>query len=239
MPVVRIEITDSRFTNSSLILIHRIHVIQLNLHVVIKDTIIENLSDLQSPFIYLDSKTHNCSGLLNITLQNLNVRDNNSSFLCLVTCVKSSITFTGCNFFTGNKRLIDNYIGGEIHFSRTEVYISRNIAKVGSPISVQFCTIEFEHSHVVISNNEDLFGGVIVTEHTRMIFNDNTTILFSNNIGTNGGALSMDSNSSLIFNATALNILVNFTNNAAQRGGAIYVNDSKHSSHDVLLSVSA
>lgn len=58
-----------------------------------------------------------------------------------------------------------------------------------------------------------------------IFFSDNTSIQFINNTGELGGALYLDSKSSITFKAVELNVSINFTNNVALRGGAIFVND--------------
>ena len=69
--------------------------------------------------------------------------------------------------------------------------------------------------------------GGISAYSASIVFYDNTTILFFDNTGLpNGGALSLYSGSSLNFYASVLNISLQFTRNSAQKGGAIYVEDS-------------
>ena len=231
-----IEIIDSRFTNSSLNFDHHVNANKSTLNVTIKDTIIEKCSEIHSAFFYLPYSKE-----VNITLQNVDVRDNNSSFIHLVPHIKSSITFTGYNSFTGNNGFfLDNFTGSNIYFSRAKIFICRNVAKGSSLISLQSSTMEFEHSHIEISNNLGSFCCetiATVAINATIIFKDNTTILFCKNNGTNGGALSLDSDSTLIFNAITLSIIVNFMNNTAQRGGAIFVNDSMHLSNYDIKSI--
>ena len=92
------------------------------------------------------------------------------------------------------------------------------------PIHVYWATVMFEHSKIIFKNN---MGG-IGAHNAKIVFCDNTTIHFVNNTGLpSGGALSLYSGSLLIFNASTLNISLNFTRNMAQKGGAIYVQDGE------------
>ena len=65
----------------------------------------------------------------------------------------------------------------------------------------------------------------MVTESTQIIFKGNVTINFTNNTGLNGGALSLFTGSTIVFNTTKSNVTLSFINNAARIGGAIYVED--------------
>ena len=93
----------------------------------------------------------------------------------------------------------------------------------GAPIYAKDSRISFEESSILFSQNE---GGGIVAESTQIHFKDNATIIFRNNSGINGGALSLFTESRLHFNATYSNITLCFENNTAKIGGAIYVEDS-------------
>ena len=87
----------------------------------------------------------------------------------------------------------------------------------------------FEHCHVVFSSNHGTSsGGIEMFYGTKMMFNDDVFLEFSNNVGQKGGALYLRSNLTMIFNATKSNIVLCFKNNSALRGGAIYVEDDNN-----------
>ena len=94
------------------------------------------------------------------------------------------------------------------------------------PIHVEAGVLSFEHTSVVLNNNQ---GGIVMEENTKIMFRDNVSIQFiNNNRLPSGGALSLVSADSIIvFNASSLRITLNFTNNTADKGGAIYVKDSR------------
>ena len=92
------------------------------------------------------------------------------------------------------------------------------------PILADGGTISFEHSSALFNNNQ---GGGIEAFSTNIIFRNNVTIQFNNNFGRqHGGALALHFSSSMIFNASSLKITLNFTNNTAEKGGAIYVRNT-------------
>ena len=170
---------------------------------------------------------------LNVTLNNLNIKYNNLSLLKVSrfpVYLTVIITLSGINNFISNKNPIisaKGFVNTTKVYLRGEMRLTENI-QVGDiidgipPIHVYWATVIFEHSNVVFQNN---MGG-IGAHDTRIVFCDDTTIHFVNNTGLpNGGALSLYSGSSLIFNASMLNVSLNFTGNNAQKGGAIYVQD--------------
>ena len=111
--------------------------------------------------------------------------------------------------FTHNTRIefINNHRHGDREVVKPSIIADRGL-------------ISFEHSSALFMNNQ---GGGIEVRSTDIIFRDNVTIQFKNNIGRpNGGALTLYSSSSVIFNASSLRITLNFTNNTAEKGGAIY-----------------
>ena len=184
------------------------------------------------------NEQYKCTFLqLNITLQNLNFIYNNQSLLQLsefLPYTAVAVTITGTNAFIHNKNPIISLKNmyhfvatPTVQFLRANVQFIENL-HVGDisdgipPLHVYSTTVMFKYSHVVFKNN---MGG-IGAHSTRIVFCDNTIIHFVNNTGLpNGGALSLYSGSSLIFNASTLNISLNFTRNMAQKGGAIYVQD--------------
>ena len=89
--------------------------------------------------------------------------------------------------------------------------------------------IEFEDSTVLFYHNQGSLSGGIVADATQIYFKNNVTTNFYDNRGSNGGALSLYSESRLHFNASSFsNIVLYFNNNVAQLGGAIYVDDRRY-----------
>ena len=236
LAVARIEMVDSKFTNSRLKFQQLYDNCSIKQMLTVRNTIIENCIGPQLSLPIIDLNFH-CSGLVNITLQNINVRSNDSPFLSFSSLQTKKLTVkllvTGSNYFTHNTDYIFGISSdGEFHFSNTEVYIFNNTATnslgfEGSPISVSDCKVIFENSHVVLNKNQgDESGGISVYDDAKLIFNDETFVQLNNNIGRMGGALNLNSLSTrIIFNATTSNVSLNFTNNTAQRGGAIYVDN--------------
>ena len=241
-----VEILNSKFTDSAI----KFQSMSRDRTVItIKDTIIENCSKSQESLLTLVHELNPLKSIrslrIYITLENLNVRDNNSSFLRLVThkvinyyeyCCLIFIKFRGVNYFTHNNGslfdiVVAQYSNCTVHFSRAKVYISNNIVKYDgllgkshSPISVSSCELIFKHTHMDISNNQGSTSGGLAAYNSKIIIADSTTIQFSNNNGQDGGAMYLAS-STLVLNAITSSMQVKFTNNTAQRGGAIYVED--------------
>ena len=211
--------------------------------VLIQDTVIANYS-LSSPLNNLASQAIlDFNKLvywpLSIILRNLNFVYNNQSLLQLSNRIGSidvNVTITGTNNnFAHNKNPIISlkntypFANTKVHFFRANVQFIKNV-QVGDvidgipPIHVYWATVMFAHSKVVFQSN---MGG-IDAHGTNIVFHDNTRIHFVNNTALlNGGALSLYSKSSLIFDASTLNISLQFTRNNAQKGGAIYVEDGE------------
>ena len=228
-PTITTDILDSKFSNTNFKFVNDID-IDNNIMMIttIRNTIIESCCSSNKSIITIEDPSE-----LSITLQNFNMSDNNSTLFELEVDFMLSITFTGRNYFVGNRDFIiitdyfpNNY---RFHFLGSKVYIMNNTVYIrddGSPFHFAGGTVLFWHSYVVFSNNEgSLCGGLFADDDTKISFSDNTTVLFNNNKGTKGGALSIQSRTTLIFNATKSGISLNFTNNKAQRGGAIYVED--------------
>ena len=225
------EILNSKFTNSRF----RFKIKYRDAKITVKNTIIENCCE--SGFLdFLIMRE-----LLRITLVNVNVINNTLPFFApkkYQTYYYTSvfITFSGYINFTRNKGPIIRIpshsayyplliYSTQVLFSIAEVYIINNT--IDSPFIMEDGEIVFEHCHVVFSGNHGgVSGGIEMYPKTKIVFNDNVVVEFSNNIGKRGGALSLGSSSTMIFNATKSNIVLSFKNNFAQRGGAIFVNES-------------
>ena len=194
--------------------------LSLDTKIAIKDTIIENCSESHDnysrSFIRFDSfrnlkDTWDFYDLVNITLENVNVTDNNSPFFAPpnfkynILCV--FIIFTGHTNFTRNEGTIiemppcvHHYSANKILFSTADVYITNNRAALHtSPFIIENGPVMFEHCHVVFSSNHGTSsGGIEMFYGTKMMFNDDMFLEFSNNVGQKGGALYLRSNLTMI-----------------------------------------
>ena len=134
-----VEVSHSKFTNSALTIdIGRNDKSVKIISTTIKDTVFENCSNLE-PESILKLRGSSWISIAYIILHNLNVRDNNSSFLVInVYADKFDVgsvffTFSGRNYFTGNKGSIFEMYGSsffqhcKLHFSKTETYIVNNM----------------------------------------------------------------------------------------------------------------
>ena len=242
-----IDIRESRFSDSGMLFQVMKDEGKTSTNIRIEDTIIEKCSITSRSIIRFQQDCRPAQSLasFNITLKNLKVVDNNQSFLELTgTNVHELwllITFTGQNYFDRNNGSIINATFHanatvRVTFSRAEVYIRNNTAS-SVPIFLNRSLLVFEQCKVLFSDNRGELCGAISAYNSKIIFSDNTTIQFSNNTGLNGGALSLDSASALVFNATNSPISINFTRNMAQRGGALYVNDSATSGTSSIRSI--
>ena len=224
----KVEVADSKLTNSGIIINALNHRTNSTITVTIKNTIIENCSDPFGLPIIDITNYYYASSLtwLTMTFEDLNVRYNNRSFFKLLSRFdRCDITFKGNNLFLQNKGSIImseiNHL--RLNFSETEAYLIDNLGM--PPIVIEYCaTMLFEESHIVFKNNQ----GGIVASNTHMTFGDNTTIYFINSVNQYGGALSLDSESVLTFNATKMNVSLYFEQNTAEKGGAIYVEEASH-----------
>ena len=168
---------------------------------------------------------------LTVILRNINVRYNDRPFIDLSGFKSPLLWLTGNNCFLYNNGIILHLYGDKtnLYFSRVNVYFinnshgTHNLPTYGPPIYTDSGTIQLEHSHVTFMNNQ---GGITAVD-TNIIFGGNVTVQFTNNSGLpNGGALSLHGRSTIIFNASSIGTIVNFTNNKAGKGGAIYVKNS-------------
>ena len=103
-----------------------------------------------------------------------------------------------------------------------------------SVLSFVNSSLSFHDSRVTFINNTgDQCGGIMATTKSNVIFN-NSVANFSSNLGTNGGALSLQS-MSLLSVISTVRIQLTFLRNRAQKGGAIYVDDSSYILNRKLL----
>ena len=170
---------------------------------------------------------------INVTLNDTIISDNSQSFIESKDDHPVSITIMGNCGFYGNKNFIFYLNNGVICFTKANVSFLNGTAEVvevgrvkGAPIYSKSSSIIFKESSVRFEGNQGLLCGGIVAESTQIYFQDNVTIIFNNNRGLNGGALSLYAGSRLHFTTSGSNKSLSFQSNTAQIGGAIYVEDS-------------
>ena len=160
--------------------------------------------DLHCEFLQShDDTLLDSENLNNFTFQSIIVRNNTAPFLTSESSLKTVIKITGHNYFLDNKVNIIRYHGFshfefELLFSNTTLYFTNNtcnneMGAVDSPVYFAQAKVLFEHSHAVFSNNRGHTGGVISTKHgegTKIVFSDNTTLIFCNNVGKKEGYFS-------------------------------------------------
>ena len=233
-----IEILNSTFTDTGMTL-HTLSNDQetINGTVTVEAMIVENTvidSYASDAVLYFEHRGHLLAWskiAVSVMFKNVTASYNNRPFLQVSNFDETFVLLTGENAFIWNTRTIiklDNY-WNNLKFSRAIVSFINNsknsdLTRTNPPIYINSGTMVFRESIVSFNNND----GGILAENTDIIFGDNVTIHFYNNNGLpNGGALSLDAKSTIIFKSSSLKTLLNFTNNTADKGGAIYVKDSR------------
>ena len=225
--VVTFESNNASFNNSCLIFEptrtrSSIHNITINM----TKTTVERCS---CKFLQLHA---NFNINVSILLDHMIVKGNVLPFIEFKDNHNVSITVMGLCLFQGNKNFILYLANGLIHIIKARVEITNctvveTSTAQGAPIYTQNSIIVFEDSTVMFDNNRGSLSGGIVADATQTHFKNNVTVIFHNNSGPNGGALSLYAESRLHFNASSFSsIALYFNNNVAQLGGAIYVDDS-------------
>ena len=134
----------------------------------------------------------------------------------------------------------------KLFFSRTELTIINNTA-YGSDMFVIMSTFvvangssaTFDNSTIqFLDNYGQECGGVMVTKTSIISIINNSKALFIRNLGELGGAISLSSMSILQFDHGKSDVTLTFFNNEAQKGGAIFVDDSTYT-HAYRLQTSA
>ena len=148
----------------------------------------------------------------------------------------SKIIVEGNSIITFDDNTADN--GGALFFSNSNITIKgtskvsfhNNIARqnggAGYLNSHSIFILE-ENSKVFFDNNKAFNGGAIcINMMIKFLFKGNSTSLFHNNLATEGGgAMKVLNNSSITLKD---NIYINFTNNRAEYGGAIFLDTTAH-----------
>ena len=116
------------------------------------------------------------------------------------------------NFSKSIVKFVGNNIQGNVEFDSIIVINSRS-------------TLNFKDSHVFFERNQgNLCGGLMVKGESSIHINDYSTANFIGNRGTLGGAISLYSLS--VLKVSSVNVTLWFTSNEAQKGGAIFIQDS-------------
>ena len=199
---------------------------------------------------YVDSSSTRCKALTNhsdsvvINIENCLFTDNHGdidhagvdigseSIRNKFTVIIKSTTISHNSGFVSALNLFSFAYQGQCFVSLTNVTVDSNWSRhkksphqrgYSSTILVLFIT-ELELKNVSIINNNST--GLAVYR-TAISLSDNSTLLFDNNAGIDGGGLALYGDSYLVLNDTAA---LHFTNNRATRGAAIYVDLNTRSS---------
>ena len=232
-----IEITNSTFTDAGMTFYaftHDKH--RISGTITIEGTVVERSVTGNRAIFFLTNINRDESFLessaLTVILKNVTACYNKRTILQFTNFQEPHVMLTGKNVFSHNKGMI---ISGNfrarinLQFLKADVSFTHNNysqkfirQRDNAPIYIDGGTILLEHSCVSFISNQ----GAIVAKDTNITLNNNVTLTFIDNNGLpNGGAMSLKSGSTMTFNASSLRIALNFTNNRADKGGAIYVQD--------------
>ena len=234
--IVTFETNNALFDNSCL-LFEAIRTRSPN-HILSINMTMTKIEHCSCKFLQLHA---NFSINISILLNNISVIGNDLLFIEFEDNHNVSVTVMGHCLFQGNRNFILYLGNGLIHFVNASVDITdctiiETSTAQGAPIYTQNSIIIFEDSTVLFDNNRGSLSGGIVADATQTHFKNNVTVMFYNNSGPNGGALSLYSESRLHFNASSFsNIALYFNNNVAQLGGAIYVDDSRYRNIESII----
>ena len=137
---------------------------------------------------------------------------------------RSNFHFT----FNNGSAIISN--NSKIKFQESNVEFIHNSLGGNEVLSVVLVTnkssLVFKKSIITFKNNSGgQCGGIMAKNMTELVF-ENSEANFLDNSGWNGGAVSLHSKSILRITGTASQVM--FSNNRAQKGGAIFVNDNTY-----------
>lgn len=165
----------------------------------------------------------------NIALHGLTVTESLSPFL--LSKLQLLVTLRGQSVFQHNEGFkIEVENNSKLLFFEATVHFRNNrfqskLQRANTIIAKQ-ATIAFEDSAIMFTQNEGSpSGAIMASKSTHLIIEDNVTINFIENTGLKGGALSLYTDSILIFSATQSSATINFVSNTALFGGGIYVED--------------
>ena len=169
-----------------------------------------------------------------VRLTNLTMKSTSSAVL-LHSVEKNSIFLQGhCRFYdnrgavliTSKSELV--FIGAKVEFIKN--YVEREkLENPGAVIAIENSIAIFNDSHVRFEKNYGQNCGGIAATNEAVISFSNSTIEFTGNNGSWGGAMSLYSRSKLINGGNASNSTLTFTRNKAlDKGGAIYIEDRSY-----------
>ena len=133
-----------------------------------------------------------------------------------------TISFNGNNTFmnnTGGAGGAAFFYNMTVNFSGSSLFIG-NTAEYGGALYLLNSQLSFFGDFIFTENYAGRQGGAIAAVNSSLTFSSDGTFL--NNSAMEGGALSLEFNSRFEF---LLTVTIQFTENAAQRGGAIHVTD--------------
>ena len=204
----------------------------------------------RSPFLFIEEDPINNMSSSSVTLTGQNYFTRNKNFIIVVLCTHRAdfkLHFSQTEvYITNNTADIQSNgncsrTGGESFYDIISSLKSSRFCDRGfddvypqecpgwPPITICGGKIQFKHSYAIFSNNGEGFDGIIFAAYSEVVFSDDVHLRFVNNSGNNGGAFSLNSYSTIIFNATTSVISLHFVNNTAYKGGAIYVKDGEDS----------
>ena len=134
----------------------------------------------------------------------------------------------GTLYFNGNINFMNNSGGAGaaaffynmiVNFSGNSLFIG-NTAEFGGALYLFNSQLSFFGDFIFTENHAGIQGGAIAAVNSSLSFSSDGTFL--NNSAMKGGALSLEFNSRFEF---LLTVVIQFTENTAQRGGAIHVTD--------------
>ena len=172
----------------------------------------------------------------------LNMRSSNITFLGTVSFIGNTVIQPGSAaifavygdiLFDGKTTFINNsgtygaaalFSGISVRFRGKSLFINNSAYLHGGAIYTVNSQVSFSRDFLFSGNHAGGLGGAIAAANSTMNCSANGTFL--NNSAIEGGGLSFELNSRFVFSLT---MVVYFSSNTAQRGGAIHVRDNVQS----------
>ena len=171
-----------------------------------------------------------------VTLHNVSIEDSDGA-LCITKCRHLSIQ--GQLTLQRNRgQLLFFYIRSVIFHANSSLLLNASQQSFPYPEDWPFYIVGTviqvnNFSTVVITNNVGRKCGGMVLEKSNVLFEGESTWLFSNNSGQRGGALLFQKKSKLV--ASGMAVLIFEDNRARREGGAIFVVDADYITKGVYL----
>ena len=169
-----------------------------------------------------------------VRLTNLTMKST-SSVMLLHSVEKNFIFLQGhCRFYDNSGAVLIAskselvFVGAKVEFIKN--YVEREkLENPGAMIAIENSIAIFNDSHVRFEKNYGQNCGGIAATNEAVISFSNSTVEFTDNNGSWGGAMSLYSRSKLINGGNTLNSTLTFTRNKAlEKGGAIYIEDRSY-----------